>query len=256
MKSAIITVAGMSTRFNEGYDKKELKCIYFQKEPEYTLLYRLVLQCQEYDQIVIVGGYLFPKLEYYVEKYIPLEVQKKICLIYNEKYQEYASGYSLYVGLKEVLKHSDLEEILFAEGDLAVDQESFRKIITEKKNVLTYQKEVIVANKSVAIYVDAQEKYHFLYNQEHGLLQIQEPFRCIYNSGQIWKFVSEKKIRECMNKYIPQEQDTNLVFIQKYFNALEQEDIEVIGMKSWLNCNTRRDYQLAEQIWREKDENT
>lgn len=44
MKIAIITIAGISSRFNEGIkeDKKVLKCLYTEGGKEETLLYHLV----------------------------------------------------------------------------------------------------------------------------------------------------------------------------------------------------------------------
>ena len=59
MKAAIITVAGISSRFNEGVteDRKELKAIYSENGSQNTLLYHLLLKCSYADKIILVGGY-------------------------------------------------------------------------------------------------------------------------------------------------------------------------------------------------------
>ena len=46
-------------------------------------------------------------------------------------------------------------------------------------------------------------------------------------------------------------EDTNLAIIQKYFDLLDNEDdIELIGLKHWVNCNKREDYKLIDNYWR------
>ena len=46
--------------------------------------------------------------------------------------------------------------------------------------------------------------------------------------------------------------DTNLGIIQKYFDLVENnEDIKIIGLSHWVNCNTRDDYQLIKDYWEE-----
>ena len=39
--------------------------------------------------------------------------------------------------------------------------------------------------------------------------------------------------------------DTNLIFINAYFNALSGKDIELIQLTKWVNCNTVSDYRRA-----------
>ena len=46
-------------------------------------------------------------------------------------------------------------------------------------------------------------------------------------------------------------EDTNLGIIQKYFDLVENnEDIEIIGLNHWVNCNTREDYKIIKKYWR------
>ena len=47
-------------------------------------------------------------------------------------------------------------------------------------------------------------------------------------------------------------EDTNLGIIQKYLDLIEDnEDIEIIGLRHWVNCNTRDDYQFIKYYWEE-----
>ena len=83
MKAAIITVAGISSRFNEGVpeDKKELKAIYTEGNEKDTLLYHLLLKCSFADKIIIVGGYKFEDLnKYRFDFYI---IDKQYCIEYD-----------------------------------------------------------------------------------------------------------------------------------------------------------------------------
>ena len=58
MKAAIITVAGISSRFNEGIPEqnKELKAIYPKEDREATLLHHLLEKCSFADRIAVVDN--------------------------------------------------------------------------------------------------------------------------------------------------------------------------------------------------------
>ena len=88
-------------------------------------------------------------------------MKDKIVLINNEHYFDYGSGYSLYEGLK-YLVGTDFDEIVFAEGDLWVDDESFFKVSSSDKDVITFNRDTIDAKKSVVLYFDTQNKVHYL----------------------------------------------------------------------------------------------
>ena len=44
-------------------------------------------------------------------------------------------------------------------------------------------------------------------------------------------------------------EDTNLAIIQKYFDLVDNDEIELIGLNHWVNCNTREDYKLIKEYW-------
>ena len=68
MKVAVITVAGISSRFNEGIEEagRCLKAIYTEGNLSDTLLFHLVKKCSYADRIIVVGGYKFEDLEQYI----------------------------------------------------------------------------------------------------------------------------------------------------------------------------------------------
>lgn len=251
MRIAIITVAGLSNRFNEGVpeSKKELKAIFYIEDYRNTLLFRLLQKCLYADLILVVGGYKFDDLKNYCNS-LESSIRGKIKLIYNEHFHNLGSGYSLHLGLQESFSYSP-DEILFAEGDLDVDKRSFEKIVSSDKSVLTYNYEPIYANKAVVLYEDGASRYKYSFNTNHGLLSINTPFASIFNSGQIWKFtdIDALKTADCLF-YRDSKWETNLKIIQNYLDSGVK--VELIGIERWTNCNTKSDYKKILSYWEEE----
>jgi len=257
MVVAIITVAGISSRFNQGIpeDKKILKCIYYEKDRNNTLLKHLLDKCSVTDKIIIVGGYKYKALqEYCIE--LPPALYAKLQFVYNEHFSDFGSGYSLYLGLQEVFSSlADVSRILFVEGDLDIDRFSFEQIIKSNLNVLTYTTEPIYANKSVVLFKNQDDRYKYAFNSEHGLLKIEDGFSCILNSAQIWQFIDISKLKTASKQFIQKATaGTNLVIIQNYIDMCNQNDFEVLGIQRWTNCNTREDYKKISVYWEAEDE--
>lgn len=254
MKIVIIGVAGISSRFNRDIPEEEkvLKCLYYEKNPSDTLIYRMLEKVGYADGIVIVGGYRYDDLADYINSNVSKELQNKIITVYNDHFSDLSSGYSLYLGIKEAFENfTDIDEILFVEGDLDIDGESFNKVISCDKNVLTFNREPIYSNKAVVLYQDENDEYHYLFNSDHGLLSLDEPFKAIFNSGQTWKFKDMNLLKIANDNFYENIiEDTNLGIIQKYFDLVENNDeIEIIGLNHWVNCNTREDYKLIKNYW-------
>ena len=59
------------------------------------------------------------------------------------------------------------------------------------------------------------------------------------------------KILKIANNYFKNNmiEDTNLAIIQKYFDLVDNDEIELIGLNHWVNCNTREDYKLIKEYW-------
>lgn len=255
MKIAIITVAGVSSRFNKNIpdDEKVLKCLYYEDNPESSLIHHMLNKIDYADKIVVVGGYKFSDLIDYVNNHVPRYLQDKIILVENNHYDDLSSGYSLYLGIKEALDNfDDVSDILFVEGDLDIDDESFLDIVNCSGNVLTFNPEPIYSNKAVVLCQNEKDEYHYLFNSDHGLLTINEPFKAIFNSGQVWKF-QNMELLKVANDYFKENiiEDTNLGIIQKYLDLIEYENVEIIGFKHWVNCNTRKDYEFIKKHWGE-----
>ena len=192
MKALIITVAGTATRFNKDTSRDTLKCLYFQENPRYSLLYQILDKARSLDKYIIVGGYLFEELSAFINCNLQ-EFKDKIELVYNSHYEDYGSGYSLIKGIEAV--SSECDEVIFVEGDLFYDGGSFEQVISSNNNVITANREFITSRKSVVLYVDMNGHIHYLYDTKHLSLEIAEPFQAIYNSAQIWKFLSVEIIR-------------------------------------------------------------
>ena len=156
--------------------------------------------------------------------------------------KQYGSGYSLYCGLKAAME-MDFDELVFAEGDLFVDTQTYVKVCEIFQNIITCNQEPILASKAVAFYHDKQNQIHYIYDTGHSEFMINVPFTSIYNSGQIWKFVNSALLQ---NTYISMSDEdwkgTNLVLIERYFQQLKADEYEIIQFKKWINCNTIADF--------------
>ena len=145
MKIFLTTVAGCSTRFTQSINKKIPKSIYYKNVPQSTLLYRMVNIVSNYDKIIIVGGYCYSLLEEYVNKVFCSKIKDKICLVYNDKFDLYGSGWSLFKGLERSFEFgTNIDEILFAEGDLYFSKSDFSLVKKEQNNVITINNQPII----------------------------------------------------------------------------------------------------------------
>ena len=256
MRAAVITVAGISSRFNEGIEEsdKKLKCIYYSDDKKNTLLYRMLCKLSYADKLVVVGGYKYDELKTYIDNVLPLDMQEKIILVMNEHYEDYASGYSLYIGLKTAFdKLTDIEDILFVEGDLDIDKESVDKVIVSANSILTYNNEPIYSRSAVVLYQDKDDRYHYTFNSSHGMLKIDEPFKCILNSGQLWKFTDINALKKSNNVFEKNHiLDTNLRIIQDYIDEYK-DGLEIVNLKRWTNCNTRADFDKIKKYWEDEE---
>lgn len=239
MRYLIITVAGTASRFNRDTQHEILKCLYYEGAPKFSLLAQLIKNCGDYDKYIIVGGYLYGNLQKFVTEHLT-DYSDKIVLVENKQFKELGSGYSLYKGIMAI---EEPGEVTFVEGDLFFKEDEFRKVYNCEKSVLSINHEPIYAKKAVALYLDKGNRPHYLYDIQHDLLSISEPFTAIFNSGQIWKFHSYSKLMEAINSLSDvQLSGTNLEIVQAYFNRLTPEDYEVVDFSTWYNCNTVADY--------------
>lgn len=246
MKVLIVTVAGISSRFNRDTSRNVLKCLYYEDSPTHSLLYQIVCKVIDFERVIIVGGYLYDELVMYAEKYLS-NLGPQIELVYNAHYKDYGSGYSLIKGVERVPEVAN--EIIFVEGDLYFDNESFSLVKKSLYDVITVNHEFITSEKAVALYVDEIDKVHYIYDTNHSLLSIPSPIKAIYNSGQIWKFTSLSKLNSVISLLSPKQiQGTNLEIIQAYFDNIPVSDLNFIALNTWFNCNTVADYQKVNSL--------
>lgn len=245
MDALVITVAGISSRFDKSVGRDVLKCIYTEGDPQSTLFYRLVKLGAQFDAIVIVGGYKFEELERYIACTVPESILQKITLVENDHYEDRGSGWSLYLGLG-ALEGSGVESIVFAEGDLFFDEGSFVQICASDKDVISFNSHIIDASKAVAFYCDVNMHPRYIYDITHGSIEISEPFTRIYNSGQVWRFSDVERLFD-ISSQMPEvcHSKTNLELINRYFSSKSIDELDLIGFKTWINCNTVEDYITA-----------
>ncbi len=243
MRTLIITVAGTATRFNRDTTEPTLKCLYEIDGYKNTLLYQILDKARDYDEFVIVGGYLYEKLQDFVEQHLN-EFKDKIKLIFNPEFSTFGSGYSLNLGIQAASPCSS--EILFVEGDLYFDDKNFEKIKESDKSVFTVNHELITAKKAVVVYENIEGKLRYLYDTSHSYLRISEPFLAVFNSGQVWKFTDISKLSQVLNSLTTKQvKGTNLEIIQGYFGDLNSEEYEMVTFNTWHNCNTVKDYETV-----------
>ncbi len=247
-RSAIIAIAGSSSRFSKSLGKEVHKAIYFENDDNWTILaHQIGLIKNSCNETVIITGYKHNDIEKYLKEYFPNLSYK---LVYNDHYNNYGSCYSLLLGIEAV--SDSAQEMVFLEGDLIFDSVAFDRIIQTNKNVITSNNLLIDARTAVIFYVTKDSTIKYLYDTSHDILKIDEPFIKLGNSGQVWKFNNIKCLKNNLKKYhIENFKGTNLVPINDYYSELDSDDVEIITFKDWFNCNTIDDYRLMKKYIKE-----
>lgn len=244
MKILVITAAGASRRFSRSIGRDTLKCLFYRDQVQDALLYRLVKQSPEFDHYIIVGGYRYEELQRFVEENFH-DMLDRITLVENKHYDDYGSCLSLYLGLEKA-DGFPYRQLVFGEGDLFVDRAGFQRLCTAGRDVVTSNRDDIRSDTSVVFYYDSEGKIHYLYDTQHHLLRIDEPFTAIFNSGQIWKFVERERVKKILDSLTDEElRGTNLVIIQRYFEKLARDQYDHVKFEHWVNCNTVSDFDRA-----------
>lgn len=246
MRSLIVTVAGLSSRFNEGYPEPVLKCLHTDGDERMTLLWQILEKADSCGRLIVVGGYKFADLQDFCRR-LPDNVRERLTLVFNPKYDTAGSGYSLAAGVQAL--PDDTDEVVFAEGDLYYTAESFAELAESPASAYGVNHELLFARKAVAVYLDANTRLKYLYDTSHNLLGIPEPFSAVFNSAQVWKFHKSDLLRRIVAEMAPARLlGTNLEIIQSYFDALAPGDYRMVDFPVWLNCNTRADYDLMARM--------
>ncbi len=251
-RTLVVTVAGMATRFSRSVGRECVKCLYRRGDFSTCLLSRLLRQPVSFDRYVLVGGYRFAELADAVRREFP-DLADRLTLVNNLSYARYGSGWSLYCGLREACGEP-FDELVFAEGDLYLDPPSFSAVCEAPSDVLTYNREPILADRSVVFYFDLRGRVHYRFDIGHGALRIDEPFTEIRNSGQVWKFADPDRLRTLVREMPESDwQGTNLTLIERYFGGEDRENYRVLPFADWINCNTVSDF---DRIPKNREEST
>jgi NDP-sugar pyrophosphorylase family protein len=249
-RALILTSAGMSTRFSRSVGKDVLKVLYSEDSPKECLLADQLSLADKFgfDRIIVVGGYSFEELKSFIARYF--QGVSNIETVYNEKYREYGTCYSFVRGLK-ALRDQNIDEIVFMEGDLIFDEPSFSALVDSPQDVITANRRLIRAGTSVIFYTTTKGRLRYLYDTRHAELRIAEPFTFLGNSGQVWKFCDVPllhRISEDLGTGLFD--DTNLLPLEKYFNARGLCNVTYITFDVWINCNTIDDYRAVRDLRR------
>jgi choline kinase len=248
-RALVVTSAGSSTRFSLSIGRDVLKVLYYEDSPIKCLLGDQLCLVNKFgfDYIVVVGGYCFDELESFIARYFPKA--SNIETVYNEKYRECGSCYSFTLGLK-ALRNRNVDEIIFMEGDLFFDEPSFSALVASPQDVITTNRQLIRSDTSVIFYTTAAGKLRYLYDRHHAKLGINEPFIVLGNSGQVWKFCDVSLLHKLSEDLMELFDETNLLLVEKYFNARGLSKVTYIAFDIWINCNTVDDYRAIDNLRR------
>lgn len=246
MRVFITTVAGQSTRFNQGYTDPVLKCLYRTEKTPECILRRLLRQAcgAGFDRLIVVGGYRYQDLQYEVEGNHGPSVE----LVYNPRWRDSGAMYSLYYG---VLAAEGATEILFCEGDIITDSGSFRQLASAQKDSFSIARDPVFADRSVAAYQGWDDRLYYLFDTDHGALTFPARIKAIFHSAQAWKIQDAEAFMRLNGQLTETERrGTNLVLIERYFQRHAFRELRPVTLEHWINCNTREDFARYE---RQKD---
>lgn len=148
--------------------------------------------------------------------------------------------FSLYYG---VLAAEGATELLFCEGDIITDRDSFRQLASAQKDSFAIAREPIFADRSVAAYQGSDDRLHYLFDANHGALTFPPNVKAVFHSAQAWKIDDgEAFIRLNAQLTETERRGTNLVLIERYFRRQPMEKLNPITLEHWINCNTREDF--------------
>ena len=248
-KSVIITLAGTSSRFSRSVGRECHKSFYREAPEDDCLLdWQLYLAKRHgFEEIVLVGGYKYEELEKLLqEKHANLPVK----LVRNDHFADLGSCYSLCLGVKAV--DEDAVSVVFLEGDLLFDSQTFAELVTLNDDAITATRSIVDAKTSVAFFTTEDGRLRYVYDTRHESLKVDEPFTCLGNSGQVWQFADVAKLKKSVRGLSGDDwKGTNLVPILKYYEGIDARTVRVCQFNSWFNCNTIADYRAMKKYVKE-----
>lgn len=241
MRAFITTAAGRSTRFNQGCGEPVLKCLYRTGETDECILHRLLRQAvgAGCDRLIVVGGYFYEALREAVDRFAA-DSGRRVELVFNPRWSDSGSMYSLYYGVEAAVGAS---EVLFCEGDIITDDESFRRLAAADGDAFAIALEPIFADRAVVAYQGSDDRLHYLYSTGHGAITFPGSVKAVFHSAQGWK-IGDGETFARMNARLTEEErvGTNLVLLERYLTRVPVGALTPVVMRRWINCNTRADF--------------
>ena len=150
MKSLIITVAGMSSRFNKDTEEDVLKCLYYEGTPANSLLSIQVHKCFDLvEEIIVVGGYKYDDLEFvFVNDCTPDNSIDILKIIVEEKYPALLSRVKIINHEKNrgsaaarntLLDNATGEFVCWVDADDWLDKDTVAKFVHRTRNRCGFQ---------------------------------------------------------------------------------------------------------------------
>lgn len=252
MKQALlITSAGLSSRFSKSVGHDVLKITYHEGNPQQSLLgFQLDMARQlGMAPVILVVGYRSEEVRSFVSTYY---ADYDITIVENERYHDWGTCYSFALGVEKA-RQMRVEDLIYMEGDLVIDQYSMQRLASTVKDVISTNSELITGSTSVACYVGKDGLLHYIYDTQHEALYIPEPFAILGNSGQVWKFSTANTLFDIVASLDEKElSGTNLIPIERYFQQVGIEEVTWLRFTDWVNCNEVEDYRNALAIMKEQ----
>lgn len=223
--NAIILAAGMGTRLRPLTSNKPKALVEVKGQP---IVERQIEYLKEIgiEDIIIVTGYLGEKFEYLKDKY-------GVKLIYNDKYQTYNNGYTMYL-VREYLQNS-----LVLEGDVYL-KNNF--LISDLKNSTYFS----------GIKEDFKDEWIIGFNSKNEInnISIGSGTDYIMSGVSYWSLEDGKKIYELLEHMVDQDGFENLFWDDLVKDNLEEFYIKIYKIKSndWVEIDSLEDLKKAENI--------
>lgn len=75
-----------------------------------------------------------------------------------------------------------------------------------------------------------------------------------FEFGSDVEILEYRRFKECGESFYEHGcEGTNLKIVQNYLDFVPKEEIRLLGLKQWANCNTREDYKKIRKRWDEEE---
>ncbi len=240
-KKAIITAAGMATRFAASVGREVHKLLYRESAAPCLLERQLtLLAAAGFTSVTVVGGYRFDEMRAFINSGSPNWDADMVHLVHNRHFLDYGCAYSFITGIQTV--DGDEEQIVLLEGDLAFDAETFLSI-SSGGDVISFSPDPIRADRSVALGIDGRNRVFYAFDGCHRSLTVPDGFTFLANSGQVWGLADADLLLRLAWEY-PSDRyrGSGLDLVSEYYNRRDGGQVRLAGFRRWLNCNTVEEY--------------